>query len=154
MKPTHFDLLLLLAQIRQESGFNPNAKSHAGAMGLMQIMPPTWNEWSKRLSFRDPDPWNPIQNVIAGLMELNRNIENFRKIELALTAYNWGGGNLRKLMNDAKSEDLEVLKNHKPTNPAVKQMPKEAREYAQRIFNHYADPMTLERLDDFAHILN
>mgnify|MGYP000558860611 CR=1 FL=1 len=123
-------------------------------MGLLQIMPGTWNEWARKLPFANPSPWNPLQNLIVGLCELNRQVQAFQKIDLALTAYNWGSGNLRKLINDAGSNDLEVLKSHVPSGPTVRPMPKEAREYAQRIFNHYKDPETLERVDDFLKIIN
>lgn len=145
MKPTHFDLLLLLAQIRQESGFNPNAKSHAGAMGLFQIMPGTWNEIVKELRIKNPNPYNPLQNLLAGTYYLNKMFAMFGRLDLALTAYNWGPGNLQRAIKAQGTDDLEVLK-------AV--MPKEAKEYAMRIFRHRLDPQTLERLDDFLELTN
>lgn len=154
VKPESFDHLLLYAQIYQESGFNSKAVSKAGAKGLMQIMDATFKEWSKKIGLKGADPFNPIHNIIIGTLELNRQIENFGKLDLALTAYNWGSGNLKKLIIDAKSNDLEVLKTHIPNSEFAKPMPKEAREYAQRIFNHYNDPGLMDRVDDHLKILN
>lgn len=143
--PRQCDLLLLVSQIRQESNFDPNAVSHAGAKGLMQIMPPTWGEWVKRIGLKNADPFNPLHSVIVGCLELNRQIDNFGRIDLALTAYNWGSGNLKRLIARQGTDNLEALKPH---------MPKEAREYAMRIFRHYNDPETVERIDDFLEMVN
>jgi soluble lytic murein transglycosylase-like protein len=94
--PVKCDLLLIVSIIRQESGFNPRAVSKAGAKGLMQIMPPTWGEWVRIIGIKAADPFNPLHNIMVGCAELNRQISNFEDLRLALTAYNWGSGNLRK----------------------------------------------------------
>lgn len=157
-KPESFDHLLLYAQIRQESGFNPKAVSRAGAKGLMQIMDATFKEWSKRIGLKNADPFNPLHNIIIGCLELNRQIENFGDLTLALTAFNWGSGNLTKFINQAGTKDFEKLKNFigKRRNSDGEMvdwpMPKEAKEYAQRVFNHYADPSTMEQADDYLKI--
>lgn len=142
--PVKCDLLLIVSIIRQESGFNPRAVSKAGAKGLMQIMPPTWGEWVRIIGIKAADPFNPLHNIMVGCAELNRQISNFEDLRLALTAYNWGSGNLRKLIREKGTSDFEQIK---------ERMPKEAREYAQRIFKHYNDPLTVEYLDDFKGII-
>lgn len=144
-KPERYDHLVMMAQIRQESGFNPHAISKAGAQGLMQLMPPTFKEWSKILAFSNPDPFDPLQNMLAGLAEMNRQVRNFKKLDLALTAYNFGSGRLKRLIIEQKTDDLEKLKPF---------LPLEARQYAQLIFNHYADPDTAERMDDYIKVIN
>jgi hypothetical protein len=77
----------ILAQIHQESGGNPRAVSGAGAQGLMQIMPATGR------SLGLADPWDPLENVLAGAAYMASLMEKFHgSWELALAGYNAGPG--------------------------------------------------------------
>ncbi|MCI2398353.1 lytic transglycosylase domain-containing protein [Aliiroseovarius subalbicans] len=80
---------LFLRLVQQESGWNPRAKSHAGALGLAQLMPAT----ARKLGV---DPMDPHQNLEGGARYLRQQYDRFRSWRLALAAYNAGPGAVEK----------------------------------------------------------
>ncbi len=76
------------ALIKVESNYQPRAVSAKGAMGLMQLMPSTARQYAVQ------DPFDPTQNLSAGLQHLRSLLDRFGKgrESLALAAYNAGEG--------------------------------------------------------------
>ena len=96
-----FDWRLLAAQCYQESTFDPNARSWAGASGLMQIMPKT----AKHLGLEMEDIFNPELNIAAAakyLSELGAHFNDVKspleRMSFTLAGYNGGSFHIRDAM--------------------------------------------------------
>jgi peptidoglycan hydrolase CwlO-like protein len=76
---------LLAAVVWTESNFTPTAVSHAGAIGMAQLMPGT-------AAGLGVDPWDPVQNLAGGARYLRTQVARFGSVELGLAAYNAGPG--------------------------------------------------------------
>ncbi len=92
------DARLIMAMVMVESGFDPNAKSHAGAMGLGQLMPGT----AKGMGVGNP--YDSIENLNATVRIVRGHLENYHRktgdawdaLVLMLAAYNAGSGAVRR----------------------------------------------------------
>ena len=88
------DPALAHAIIRQESQFDPAAKSPAGALGLMQLMPATAKEIAKKRGWDHQTTWltsQPDHNILLGSAYLNELLKRFNgSYPLAIAAYNAG----------------------------------------------------------------
>ena len=108
------ELSLILAVIMAESSFRPYVESHAGAQGLMQLMPATAEWMAERMGISDFDQeniWLPEVNIAIGSFYLNWLVNYYNgNINLALAAYNAGLGNVNRWLDDPEfSSDGETL---------------------------------------------
>lgn len=102
----------LRAVMRVESDFNPGVVSHAGAMGLMQLMPRTASAMGVH------DPFNPRENILGGARYLRILANVFQgDMVLTLAAYNAGEG---------------AVTRYKGVPPY-----RETRRYVQNVLRHY-----------------
>ncbi|MDJ0806634.1 MAG: lytic transglycosylase domain-containing protein [Gammaproteobacteria bacterium] len=85
---------LLHAIVMAESAYNPQARSHKGAQGLMQLMPATANRYGV------DDSYDPLQNLEGGARYMKDLLTEFKfDLKLALAAYNAGENAVRKYGN-------------------------------------------------------
>ncbi len=103
------DWRMLTAQVFQESRFDPHARSWAGAVGLMQIMPGTAAEMGI------DNPGDPEHNVRAGTTYMTRLLDRFEKsipyrqrYHLALASYNAGYGHVADARRLARRRGLDA----------------------------------------------
>jgi len=82
---------LFVRQIAEESGFNPNAVSAEGAIGIAQFMPQTANGLGI-------NPWDPQQSLQGAALLMSRYIAKYGDYRHALAAYNCGSGCLENAM--------------------------------------------------------
>ena len=127
------DRALLLAITKQESGFRTNAKSGAGANGLMQIMPSTAKRVARenKVNMSDIDMLNPEHNMFLGqqyIVDLlaHPNINN--NIIKMLAAYNAGMGTLVEFERDFQTYDPLLYIESFPTY--------ETRSYIKRVMSN------------------
>lgn len=114
---------------RQESAFTPGIHSHAGAMGLMQVMPATAKETARRydIPYTGPsDALKPAINVQLGTAYLDHVMQQFSGNRiLSSAAYNAGPGRVRQWLKDAK---------HLPFDVWIETIPfDETRQYVQNV---------------------
>lgn len=112
------DKNLILAIIKQESNFDPNVESSAGAKGLMQLM--DFNSEAYGLT----NPYDINQNIEGGVRHIKEYLDNYNgDLEMALMAYNGGPGTMQ---NRGVSSAKDLYK-----------MPKETQNYVPSVLAYY-----------------
>jgi soluble lytic murein transglycosylase-like protein len=113
----HLDSAVLRALVRQESVFVAGAKSHAGALGLMQLLPGTAKPLARsvlRVRYRRGFLYDPGVNARLGAAYLRQLLDRFGgNVPYALAAYNGGPARMSRVLQDnrGRAED-EVLESH------------------------------------------
>jgi membrane-bound lytic murein transglycosylase MltF len=145
----HFDPLMLVAQGYQESRLRQDARSHVGAVGVMQIMPDT----GKELAVGDIHQIEP--NIHAGAKYMNQlmtsyfkdaNFSEQERTLFAFASYNAGPGNIIKMRARAASEGLDQDKWFDNVElVTAKRIGIETTTYVRNIFKYYvAYKLTIE----------
>lgn len=108
-KQQGLDPLLLRSLVRQESQGDPNAVSHAGAVGLAQFMPATAQDMGIT------DRTDPRQSVAGSAKYMRMLMDKYNgDTKLALAAYNAGMGNIDKAIKTAGTRDADTVLNTLP----------------------------------------
>lgn len=124
------DPMLVRGLIRQESLFQPDAVSRAGAVGLMQILPRTGYQIARRqrLPYSRQRLFNPEYNLRLGTAHLAELLQEFARLELALAAYNAGRNRVASWQNEREfAEPAEFVESIPIT---------ETREYVQIVLRN------------------
>jgi soluble lytic murein transglycosylase len=125
---------LILAMIRQESAFNPNAVSHAGARGLLQLMPATAKRVAEQMKMRfTPQKLtgDPAYNLLLGRTYMDQQLADFSgSYVLAAAAYNAGPHRVRQWLRsngDPRLSEVDAV-------DWIESIPfSETRDYVQRV---------------------
>lgn len=121
--------IILQAIIKEESHFNPYAKSTAGASGLMQLMPATFDEISKNAGIGN-DIFSEIDNIRAGSIYYSRLLKSLGNKDLfAISAYNGGIGSVTSWFSRLIYNDMDEF---------VEQIPyPETKNYVKKVLRSY-----------------
>jgi soluble lytic murein transglycosylase len=111
-KQNGLDPVLVAALIRQESNFNPQATSPAGARGLMQLMPPVGKTLAESQGIGPWDPdllYEPATNIKLGTAHLRGLVRKYSDVVKILAAYNAGESRVEKWSTKTGAGDSEVF---------------------------------------------
>lgn len=122
--------LLVVAVIRQESRFMPKIRSHAGAVGLMQVMPDIAKVVADKIDLDRYNLENPRDNVNFGTWLLDENHQLYKNSSLlAVASYNAGSGNVTQWIKEKNFTDPDEFVENIPFI--------ETRDYVKQVFGNY-----------------
>ena len=125
------DPYLVASLIRQESEFNPNAISHANAVGLMELLPVTGKKVAKEVNlhhYSASQLYTPTVNLQLGTRYFKSMVDKFGSFEYALAAYNAGSDRVQDWLAAGKYRDPQEFVESIPFT--------ETREYVQAILRN------------------
>jgi hypothetical protein len=145
---TGADPVLVKSLIRQESAFNPMAKSRARAYGLMQLIYPTARLYGIRKATQLLDPKS---NIRVGSEFLGQLINNFGSVELALAAYNAGPLVVKDWQKRYPTENIDLFVEMIPyseTREYVRLVGRNYRIYQALISEHYLEKPSIAQVPE------
>ena len=106
------DPYLIAGIIRQETVFNPKARSRANALGLMQLLPSTGQAVAKKNSLgggriSQADFFNPVINIQLGTAYIRELFDRFGRFEYVAAAYNGGPTRVSRWLNQMPEKEIE-----------------------------------------------
>jgi membrane-bound lytic murein transglycosylase MltF len=142
------DWMLMAAQGYQESRLDHKARSHVGAIGVMQVMPAT----GKELNVGDISQLEP--NIHAGVKFIRRIIDRYyasepmddlNKVLFAFAAYNAGPARVRQLRREAAARDLdENIWFNNVERVANERIGRETVTYVSNIYKYYVSYLLIQ----------
>jgi soluble lytic murein transglycosylase len=139
----NLDPLLVLSVAREESRFDPEARSAAGALGLMQVMPRTAYRLDNNLKLgidSSHEMFNVKNNFYFGIYLLSNLINEFGSYSYALAAYNAGEETVRKWLQKG---------NYKSIDEFIEDIPySETRDYVKRVITTFFEYKRISSPED------
>ena len=122
--------LLVVSVMRKESSFDPDIDSAVGAVGLMQIVPPTADWVAEQIKLPEYSLTNPEDNIKIGTWYLKHNHHRYQDNSLlAVASYNAGTSNVNAWLNRYDIDDPDRF---------VEQIPfAETKDYVEGVFGNY-----------------
>jgi soluble lytic murein transglycosylase len=128
------------ATMRQESAYDPGVTSHAGAVGLLQMMPDNARRRARALGvpYRSGLLLDPVINLRFGIDEIQQHYQRYdEQMPLSIAAYNAGHAKVTEWLARTPGEvDVDLFVEHIPFE--------ETRNYVRRVISHYARYRYLE----------
>ncbi|MCA9536764.1 MAG: lytic transglycosylase domain-containing protein, partial [Myxococcales bacterium] len=128
------------ASMRQESAYDPSVTSHAGAVGLLQMMPENARRRARALGirYRAGVLRDPVINLRFGIDEIKQHYDRYdRQMPLSIAAYNAGHAKVSEWLARTPGEvDVDLFVEHIPFD--------ETRNYVRRVTSHFARYRYLE----------
>lgn len=111
-KRHNLDPYLIVGIIRQETVFNPQARSRANALGLMQFMPSTGQAVARKNNLgggriTSNDLFNPVLSIQLGTAYVRELLNDFQRFEYVAAAYNGGETRVRRWVRESPGAEIE-----------------------------------------------
>ncbi len=137
------DPLLIISVMREESRFDADARSIAGALGLMQLMPSTAHKFDKhvKIALKNASQLHDAKtNILIGSYYLKHLVKTFNSIPLAIAAYNAGEEAVREWLKKGSYTTVDEFIEDIPYD--------ETRNYVKRVLTTYFEYMRASRDTD------